>query len=627
MIFRLKPAKNAVIMTLAVFVTALEGLAAFSPRHSEPLMISSISSSSRNDPSVALGLTSGLIAWEENGYAGSDTYVVAQRLDANRNELFAPLMVDTDVVQASSGVRIASQPSGSSLFAWKKQQGGTAVLCYRLMTSSLQFNGGVQILGGGNGDVQSFDLVGLADGGFAVVWTAFDVSGGINCRYAVIGADGSVLLSANCGNGSGNDVVSSKVWAFDSGGFGIVSGAISQETGSLQTIVGSGGIVGGTQSLKLSIFSAGGAQVGTPIVLWQGNSSIPDFAVSKVAAPQAIIATASNTLGSGAITAVSIKSVSSTGLILEIDEVDLAGAAARPGSLEVQQLGGSAFLAYEVFSATRTSGGIRVLETGSGMELLSEGSDDAFPPSNVSLATVNGELTAVWTKYLRGLGNQIFHQSWKGGETLIRAPQPYVTALSSSSIEVSWPQGSIPEGAEVIVVETSNAFPEITTSSPSVSIGGLSPETGYQIQIRWKLGEGLESLNSEVVAVSTWSSDANGDGLPDTWQSLYWGSSSQSWPSGAIDSDGDGVPNFNEMIAGTNPTDAASFLNAKMTLVDGSIFLVWPSSSGRIYQAQYTVDFTNWTNIGPQILAAGSQESLQIGDLGKTGFFRIVLVK
>lgn len=52
--------------------------------------------------------------------------------------------------------------------------------------------------------------------------------------------------------------------------------------------------------------------------------------------------------------------------------------------------------------------------------------------------------------------------------------------------------------------------------------------------------------------------DADGDGIPDAWEIVYFGGTTNNSNG---DPDGDGVPNGNEFTGGTNPTDGDSFFH------------------------------------------------------------------
>ena len=70
--------------------------------------------------------------------------------------------------------------------------------------------------------------------------------------------------------------------------------------------------------------------------------------------------------------------------------------------------------------------------------------------------------------------------------------------------------------------------------------------------------------------------DSRGCGMPDSWQLEYFGNLNQP---ATGDYDGDGVPNLQEFLDGTNPTNAASALYRIALLDDGGSVVVSPSQS------------------------------------------------
>ena len=99
--------------------------------------------------------------------------------------------------------------------------------------------------------------------------------------------------------------------------------------------------------------------------------------------------------------------------------------------------------------------------------------------------------------------------------------------------------------------------------------------------------------------------------------------------SSSVDYDGDGVTNFNEWPARTNPGDHTSYLHVTQTVVSGgNIYLTIPTVVGR----QYTVEFTYclapaaWTPFGGILPGTGGTQTFPpIGPLGGIPqlFFRI----
>jgi len=79
---------------------------------------------------------------------------------------------------------------------------------------------------------------------------------------------------------------------------------------------------------------------------------------------------------------------------------------------------------------------------------------------------------------------------------------------------------------------------------------------------------------------------------------------------GQIDSDGDGMSNAAEYIAGTDPTDKNSVLHLQVSLGESNhVTISWTSVLGRTYRLQSSNDLENWTGLTTGLPGTGETMS------------------
>jgi hypothetical protein len=108
---------------------------------------------------------------------------------------------------------------------------------------------------------------------------------------------------------------------------------------------------------------------------------------------------------------------------------------------------------------------------------------------------------------------------------------------------------------------------------------------------------------------------------------LYWGTKPSDWQPGWADSDGDGVSNFDEFLAGTDPTDPNSVLRIHVTSNQQGRWLNWTTQPGFIYQVQSSADARAWVDFGAPRLAPGTTDSVTINGPQGSGFYRLMLLR
>jgi len=129
-----------------------------------------------------------------------------------------------------------------------------------------------------------------------------------------------------------------------------------------------------------------------------------------------------------------------------------------------------------------------------------------------------------------------------------------------------------------------------------------------------------------AVAVLTVLRDTDHDGLRDSWQIKHVGFSTNNPADALRDDDGDGMNNLAEYIAGTDYTNAASYLKVQ-AIGPGIGRLQFTAVTNRTYTVQYTdsLSLPDWKKLA-DVLAKATTRTETIIDRNATTnrFYRLV---
>jgi len=157
----------------------------------------------------------------------------------------------------------------------------------------------------------------------------------------------------------------------------------------------------------------------------------------------------------------------------------------------------------------------------------------------------------------------------------------------------------------------------------SLSLSAYAGNAETLLRFRGITGSGYASdmaLDAIVVSEAVDSSDIDGDGMPNDWETLYFGG-----PTNAVageNPDNDFYSNIEEYVAGLNPTNSDSFGPSTLMSSGSNMWFSWTPVTGRVYSVYWTSNLLNGFSLLQSNLTSGVYTDT-VHSAEQQGFYRM----
>ena len=579
-------------------------------------------------PSLSINTSGGYIAWEDNLTDGDGLGISARRLGSSLSGSLSSFRVNAIGAGDQEQPQVALLNGGGAVFVWQGGQRGYQHIYARFLSSAGTWvtpTNDVLVNTPTNNFQVNPAVATLANGNVAVVWGSYNQfsANSLQDVYAAV-------LSPTGQTVSGEFLVNQftsynqrtpAIAALNDGRF-VVAWVSEQERFDMSV------------DIYARIFNADGSSSGNEIPI---NTS------TNVCANPSVVASPNG----GFIVAWSEKDLTS----LRTNSWDVyacaflgTGAAAGPVARLNQYLFGDQFAPKMALVGSD----VLAVWTSMGQDGSAEGvfgrflRSDLTPEGNeflVNTTTVGpqiqpaiasdgvGQFLVAWSSFTGvASGFDLYAQRYASPLAPLAAPDPpFVTVLTSNALTVSWPPVTGFNVANYDVYADGAATPTAVVTNTWWTMTGLAPSSTHSFQLDYVLTNGRISPPSGAASNTTYGTLTWG-GIPYEWMVYYFGTDLWLWPSPYADSDGDGVSNLNEFLAGTCPTNAASVLRLQLQPSLEGLFLDWNTQPGLIYQVQVSTNLKGWTDFGGMRFAPGTVDSMYVGGT-RASYYRVLRVR
>ena len=577
--------------------------------------------------SLAFNGETGFIAWEDNSINPEGNVILGSRIHGGGNLNEEVFLISSNDGKHCRSPKVIMNKGGNPLFVWESEGNGFI----RIMQPNGAFSGNPKRLGSETGGGQTnIDATIIEDGSIVVVWEE---------RTGVHGTDIFAQIFASEGSPKTDAILINEGVLFNQKDPSI----ISEENGGFLVVWATENVLNNAQTqfanqLSGRRFDRDGIAAGPEQILTKADVLASNPSIAKGTDGKCAVAFSScpnplfkreedpvwsvhvigfNTLPGDALSSVQISDIGSN------DQAKPTIKALPNGYVVVWTGVGGKGDQTDVYGVkiendlTREDPAIIINKETGGLQYM--------PAITVG---EDGEPIIAWSEFVGGQSSfdivaQRFSPTNKYSEPVISGlNSPYLAAVSGTEANVSWDPVELASGYQV---EVNGQWMTDVIMTPYAVIDGLLPAEIHNFRYRVVHASGNVSMPSDSAEIRTWARDENQDGLPDDYQTLYWGKNPSKWRDFSEDSDGDGATNGEELLAGTNPMNSEDVLSIQIGKTQSGVFNVnWETLPGAIYQIQATTDLENWEVVFGPALAEGFEDSINIEKSQSKEIYRLI---
>jgi hypothetical protein len=211
----------------------------------------------------------------------------------------------------------------------------------------------------------------------------------------------------------------------------------------------------------------------------------------------------------------------------------------------------------------------------------------------------------VWSSFGGSTGFDLAGQRYRSFDPLPRPEAPSVSALSESSLHVTWAEAAAVNLSRYELFMDEATVPNALTAT-EFTANGLESGSTHSFQLAYVLSDGRRSLLSPAGVGTTLSATAP-----------------EATPVTETESPGGGFPP-GPAVSPTSGQSTAPVFEARLSRVEEGLVLKWNARPGQRYQVQISDDLQRWIDFGDARLAESEAESVTLNPKEVKAFFRVV---